>query len=64
VGWLAGHKMVAAAIARNAEFVPEQLVIDTQSHRGVGDGSFRLDLPPFAILAQSPFVAHYVSPVD
>ena len=64
MGGFAGHEVVAAAIAGNPNVVWEQLVIDTQSHCGVGDGRFRLDLPPLTILAQTPFVAHDVSPVD
>jgi hypothetical protein len=53
-GRLAGHESIAAAIAGDTQ--PERLdfFFDTQSQGRVFDGRVGLNLPPFAIFAESP----------
>src|SRR5450631_424466 len=58
-GRLAGHEAIATAVAGDTQQECLQLLIDAQSHRQVLHGCLRFDLPPFAVLAQSPFAVRH-----
>src|SRR5439155_20854946 len=44
-----------AAIAGHTQLKALQVLVDAQPHCVVGDARLRLDLPPFAVFAQTPF---------
>ena len=50
----AGRVMVAPTGARDAQAEGLEVFFAAQAHRGVADLSLRINLPPFAILAQTP----------
>src|SRR5579859_5693422 len=55
---LSFHEAIAPAISRNAQEKWLQFFVDTQAHGSVFSLSFRFDLPPLAIFAQTPWFAH------
>jgi hypothetical protein len=63
-GRLAMHEMVTAAVTGNSQPKRLKFLVDAEPHCRVFNGCFRIDLPPLAVLAESPIIAwHDMLPV-
>jgi len=56
MGGLAFHKPIAAPCAGDPQFERLQFFFDAITSRSGGNSRTRLDLPPFAVLAEAPLV--------
>lgn len=52
------HEAITSTISRDPKFVVKQIIVNTKSHGLILYGGTGLNLPPFAILAQTPFLIH------